>query len=127
MWQPRQGMEHNYIDGRTHVHHVHFYNSVTGGEHQVQLLLGPSACGVCGRPFEQSDLGSLDPLAETQAVLINLKANHDHLMAYIKRHGVPVMLGPLAHQVPDNQRHAVVSGNKMLLPPRLQHILEGKI
>lgn len=108
-WQVREGHEHNFIDGRTHVHHVHFFNRVTGGEHELQLLLGCPKCPACQRPFKQSDLSTLDPAAEINKTLSHLMANHNALMDYAARHGHAIRLGPLANHVPH--------GHKIVISP----------
>ena len=63
-WIVREGPEHNSIDGRTHIHHVHLVNKVTGGEHNIDLLLSAHSCPECQRPYTQNDLGHLDPAKE---------------------------------------------------------------
>jgi hypothetical protein len=118
-WAVRQGHEHNYIDGRTHVHHVHLFNQVTGGEHHIQLLLGAPSCRECGRPFAQSDLGGLDPAAEINAALETLQANHAAIMSYTAKHGHPIKLGPLATIVPAGHKVTTHGAAKMLHVPRL--------
>ena len=106
VWAVRPGHEHNHIDGRTHVHHIHLFNQVTGGEHHLQILLGVPQCRDCGRPFAQNDLGLVDPVAEINSALEALEANHQALASYAGTHGVKVKLGPLASLVP--QGHGVI-------------------
>lgn len=120
MWSVRQGHEHNYIDGRTHVHHVHLANAVTGGEFNLELLLGCSACPSCKRPFIQSDLSGLDPAAEINEALSDLMANHSALMEYAGKHGHPIRLGPLAEHLPAGHRITVHGGHRLLHAPRVQ-------
>lgn len=123
MWTVRPGHEHNYIDGRTHVHHVHLFNAVTGGEHNLELLLGCPSCPSCNRPFEQSDLSLLDPKAEIAGQIATLTQNHQALMAYINKHGHPVRLGPLATSVPGGHRISI-QGQIRMMHPRL--LIEGE-
>jgi hypothetical protein len=118
VWGVRPGPEHNYIDGRTHVHHVHLFNQVTGGEHNVDLLLGCAKCRECGRPYEQSDLGDLDPAKEVNNQLSILQQNHAALMKYAGNHGVPINLGPLASIIPQGHRVTAHLGSRMLHSPR---------
>lgn len=117
-WAVRPGPEHNHIDGRTHVHHVHLFNQVTGGEHNVDLLLGSPKCRECQRPFEQSDLGHLDPAAEINAVIETLLGNHAAIMEYAAKNGVPVRLGPLATFIPAGHKVTQHGALKMLHTPR---------
>ena len=114
MWNILEGPEHNFIDGRTHVHHVHLFNRVTGGEHEVQLLLHTPTCRECNRPFEQSDLSMLDPHAETEKVLKILHQNHGAIMDYVGQHGIPIRLGPKANLVLAGHK-TVIRGNTTLL------------
>jgi len=117
-WIVRPGAEHNHIDGRTHVHHVHLFNQVTGGEHNIDLLLASPTCPECRRPFAQSDLSHLDPAAEINAALETLNGNHAAIMNYAHRHGVPVALGKLASHVPSGHQVTIHGGIKMLHTPR---------
>jgi hypothetical protein len=117
-WAVRQGHEHNHIDGRTHVHQVHLFNQVTGGEHNLQLLLGVAKCRECGRPFAQSDLGGLDPAAEINAAIKTLAKNHQAIMAYAGKHGIPIKLGPLATLIPAGHKATHVGDVVMLHVPR---------
>jgi hypothetical protein len=119
-WAVREGAEHNYIDGRTHVHQVHLFNQVTGGEHNLSLLLGCPKCRDCGRPFAQSDLGTLDPAAEINTALEALKANHDALMKYAGKHQVPVRLGSLASVIPAGHRLILAGDTRLLHSPRVK-------
>jgi hypothetical protein len=117
-WGIRQGYEHNFIDGRTHVHHVHLFNQVTGGEHNVDLLLGCPKCRECGRPYAQDDLGHLDPAAEINAILETLSANHAAVLNYAGKHQIPVRLGALASIVPAGHKVSMAGIHKMLHAPR---------
>ena len=117
-WAVRPGYEHNHIDGRTHVHNVHLFNQVTGGEHNIHLLLGVTACRECHRPYEQSDLGQLDPAAEINKALEALMGNHDAVMEYAGRHGIPIAVGPLHSIIPDGHRVTAHPFGKMLHVPR---------
>ena len=103
---------------------LHLFNQVTGGEHHIQLLLGAPQCRECGRPFEQSDLGGLDPEAEINKALETLMGNHDAIMEYAGKHGVPINLGPLHCHVPDGHRvtmHVTSHGElKMMHVPRIE-------
>lgn len=119
MWAVRQGHEHNHIDGRTHVHHIHLFNQVTGGEHNIDLLLHAPECRECHRPFAQSDLGGLDPAAEINAALATLHANHAAIVAYAGKHGVPINLGPLAAVVPPDHRVTQHGAFRMLHVPKV--------
>ena len=119
-WAVRGGPEHNFIDGRTHVHQVHLFNHVTGGEHNLSLLLGCSTCRDCGRPFAQSDLGTLDPAAEINAALEALMANHDAIMKYAGKHQVHIRLGPLAHSAPSGHLVTPESGARFLRVARIK-------
>jgi len=118
-WKLRVGPEHNHVDGRTHVHHIHLFNQVTGGEHNLDLLLGTPKCPECNRPFAQSDLGSLDPAAEINKALETLQANHAAVMEYAGRHGVPVNLGPLASVLPMGHRITAHPFGRMLHVPKV--------
>ena len=118
-WAVRGGPEHNFIDGRTHVHQVHLFNQVTGGEHNLSLLLACPACRDCGRPFARSsDLGTLDPAAEINAALEALMANHDAIMKYAGKHQVHIRLGPLAHSAPAGHLVTPAIGERFLRVPR---------
>ena len=119
MWAVRSGHEHNHIDGRTHVHHVHMFNQVTGGEHNIDLLLGSPHCRECHRPFAQSDLGGLDPAAEINMALGDLMVNHAAIMEYAGKHGVPINLGPLASHIPAGHKITNHGPFKMLHVPRV--------
>jgi hypothetical protein len=119
MWELRQGHEHNHIDGRTHVHHVHLFNQVTGGEHHLQILLGCPKCRECGRPYEQNELGHLDPAAEINKALEALRGNHQALMTYAGRHGVPVRLGPLASHIPGGYKTTQHESMTLLHVPKV--------
>lgn len=118
MWEVRQGHDHNHIDGRTHVHHIHLFNQVTGGEHNIDLLLHAPECRECHRPFAQSDLGGLDPAAEINAALETLRANHDAIMDYAGKHGHPIKLGPLHCLIPDGHRVTQHGPFRMLHVPK---------
>jgi hypothetical protein len=118
MWNVLEGPHHNYIDGRTHVHHVHLFNQVTGGEHEIQLLLHTPVCRECNRPFPQSDLGGLDPYLTISQVLSDLTLNHGAIMKYIQKHGIPVKLGPKANYVPPSHKLTTHGEIRMLHPPR---------
>ena len=118
MWQVKDGHEHTYLDGRTHVHHVHLVNPVTGGEHEIQLLLGAPVCRECRRPFAQSHLSTLNPHAEIEKAIAALRENHDAVMAYIQKHGIPVRLGPLASHVPEGHRTTQHGSVRLLHPVR---------
>jgi hypothetical protein len=120
VWAVRQGPEHNHIDGRTHVHHIHLFNQVTGGEHNIDLLLGSPQCRECGRPFAQSDLGGLDPAAEINAALEMLHANHTAIMAYAGKHGVPIRIGPLHSLIPTGHKVTTHGALKMMHAPRVK-------
>lgn len=117
-WQVRPGHEHNSIDGRTHVHHIHLFNQVTGGEHNIDLLLGAPSCRECHRPFAQDSLGYLDPAAEINAALETLMGNHIAIMEYAGKHGVPIHLGPLHSHVPPGHKITTHPFGKMLHVPR---------
>jgi len=119
-WAVRSGPEHNFIDGRTHVHQVHLFNQVTGGEHNLSLLLGCPKCRDCGRPFAQSDLEKLDPAAEINAAIESLTVNHEAFMKYIGKHQVPVRLGPLARVVPQGHRLILSADAAFLHSPRVK-------
>ena len=117
-WAIRPGHEHNFIDGRTQVHHVHLFNQVTGGEHNIELLLGCPCCPSCKRPFEQSDLSLLDPNAEIEKHLGVLSGNHDALMGYIAKHGHPLRIGPLGTVLPEGHRTSRVGDHRYLHGPK---------
>ena len=116
-WSVRSGHEHNFIDGRTHVHHIHLFNQVTGGEHSLELLLGCPTCPACKRPFEQSDLSLLDPNAEVEKHLAILGKNHEALMAYASRGSHMIRVGPLANFVPYG--HKLHEATRMLQVPKM--------
>lgn len=103
VWALRQGPEHNHIDGRTHVHHIHLFNQVTGGEHNIQFLLHVPTCRECGRAFERKE-GALDIGAAISAEIGILEANHARVMTHAKASGVPIKLGELATIVPEGHR-----------------------
>jgi hypothetical protein len=115
-WAIRQGHEHNHVDGRTHVHHIHLFNQVTGGEHNIDLLLGTPMCPNCKRPFAQDGLGHLNPAAEIEAALEALQGNHAAIMEYVQIYRVPVLLGPLAAIVPPEHKLLSVGAHKFLHP-----------
>ena len=117
-WSVREGPLHNYIDGRTNVHHVHLVNQVTGGEHNIELLLGCPSCPVCKRPYAQSDLYNLDPAKEINDALTTLSTNHEAIMTYAQRHGHPIKLGPLASLVPSGHKITNHGDMRMLHVPR---------
>ena len=123
VWALRPGEEHNFIDGRTHVHHLHLFNQVTGGEHNIDVLLHAAKCRVCGRPFP--NLADGDTSATVASKILEelqiLEENHARLMAYAAKVGVPIRLGALASHVPHG--HSVVtlnSGGKLLRVPRIK-------
>ena len=113
-WALRQGPEHNHIDGRTHVHNIHLFNQVTGGEHNIQLLLHVPVCRECGRAFSKNDAGGLDLAAAIEAEIKILEANHVKVMAHAQASGVPIKLGPLATLVPDGYKVSFHGPYKML-------------
>lgn len=117
-WAIRPGPEHDHIDGRTHVHRVHLFNQVTGGEHNVELLLGSPVCRECRRPFEQDGVSGLDPAAEINSVLSVLQHNHNRILDYAGNHGVPIKLGPLATVIPQGHRVTNHGEQKMLHAPK---------
>lgn len=117
-WGIRPGYEHNFIDGRTHVHNIHLFNQVTGGEHNIHLLLGTPECRECHRPFAQSDLGNLDPAEEINQAIETLMGNHRAIMEYAGKHGVPINLGPLHSHVPDGHKITLHGDLKMMHVPR---------
>lgn len=117
-WQVRAGHDHNFIDGRTHVHHIHLFNQVTGGEHNLEILLGCPMCPTCRRPFEQSDLLGLDPASEINKALSILTFNHLALMGHAQRNSVPIRLGPLAEQVPLGHKITIHGDHRMLHTPK---------
>jgi hypothetical protein len=117
-WQLKEGHEHNHIDGRTHVHKIHLFNQVTGGEHHIQLLLGASACRECKRSFPQSDLSALDPYAAINEEIALLSENHRAIMAYSQLHNIPIRVGPLATVVPEGHRISIQNSIRVLHPPR---------
>lgn len=119
VWALRQGPEHNHIDGRTHVHHIHLFNQVTGGEHNIDLLLHVPACRECGRAFP----GSIFPVdaaltAEIQKQIGILEENHVNIMAYAAAAGLPIKLGQLASVKPPAHLVSLVGDMKMLHLPR---------
>lgn len=113
-WKLREGVEHNFIEGALHVHNIHLYNAVTGGEHNLHILLGAPTCRECKRPFAQDDLGHLDPATEINNALETLMANHNAVMEYAKRTGAPVRIGPLASHVPQGHKIVTHPFGKML-------------
>ncbi len=117
-WGIRPGHEHNHIDGRTHVHHVHLFNQVTGGEHNIDLLLGCPKCPSCQRPFAQSDLGGLDPAAEINAAIEALMENHAAIMEYAGKHRIPIGLGPLGSHIPPGHKVTNHGAFRMLHVPK---------
>lgn len=113
-WAIRPGHDHNHLDGRTHVHHIHLFNQVTGGEHNIDLLLGTPMCPNCKRPFAQEYLGHLNPDAEVEAALETLNNNHRAIMEYVQHYGVPILLGPLATIVPPGHKRVAVGNDHFL-------------
>ena len=118
MWQKKSGVEHDSICGRTLQHVIHTYNSVTGAEHNLQLLLKVPCCATCGRPFAQTDLGILDPQAEVTKALAALQENHEAIMEYARTHNVPILIGPLATVVPEGHRAITSRAGRSLILPR---------
>lgn len=118
MWQKRAGHEHDHIDGRTGVHVVRLHNPVTDGEHLLHILLGVDSCAHCKRPFPKDDLGAVDPKALVEDALAMLKANHDAVISYAEKHGIPVKLGPNASIVPEGHKVLQHGESKLLMPPR---------
>ena len=113
-WGIRPGYEHNFIDGRTHVHHIHFLNGVTGGEHEVQLVLGCPSCPTCKRPFARESLNVLNPIEEAQKAMDALEANYKALVDYVNRWKVPVRIGPLANIMLTDSRTLVIGDQQYL-------------
>jgi hypothetical protein len=117
-WQKRPGHEHDHIDGRTLQHNIRLYNSVTGGEHLLHLLLKTPCCATCNRPFPQSDLGFLDPRRALADALEMLNPNHAAILLYSQTHNIPILLGDLAGTVPDGHKAINAQGRRFLIPPR---------
>lgn len=117
MWQVKPGHLHNHIDGRTLQHQIHLINSVTGGEHRLQLMLRLPSCAVCRRPFPQSDLGLLDPGAALDEAMALLNPHHEAVLQYSQRHNVPILLGELASNVPAGHRLVKAADRRLLVPP----------
>lgn len=117
MWRVRGGPEHNFLDGRTLVHHIHLFNQVTGGEHNLELLLGNPSCAVCHRPFA-GVLGALDPAAHVEEALVQLRSNHDSVMAYLAAHKLPIRVGLLHEVTPNEMMPAEKNGVRFLIPFR---------
>ncbi len=121
VWAVRPGHEHNHIDGRTHVHHIHLFNQVTGGEHNIDLLLHVPTCRECGRAFPggESPIDLATAVApQIQKELAILEQNHADIMAYAAATGLPIKLGPLAHLRPTGHTVLAVGDLKMLQVPR---------
>ena len=121
VWAVRPGHEHNHIDGRTHVHHIHLFNQVTGGEHNIDLLLHAPKCRECGRAFPNG--ATPVDIAESVAVEIEnqfniLEANHAAIMDYAGRTGLPIRLGPLASHRPPGHAILLAGNLTMLRVPR---------
>jgi len=123
VWAVRPGHEHNHIDGRTHVHHIHLFNQVTGGEHNIDLLLHVPKCRECGRAFP-SGKAPVDIAASVAQDLQNefdvLEKNHAEIMAYAAAAGLPIKLGALASLRPPGHSLIAVGGLNMLRVPRLK-------
>lgn len=122
-WQKRPGHEHDHIDGRTLQHNIRLFNSVTGAEHNLHLLLKTPSCPTCNRPFAHADAGfrepgDLDPRAELEQALALLNPNHAAILEYSKRHNIPILLGDLAGTVPDGHKAINAQGRRFLIPPR---------
>ncbi len=116
MWQKKPGHDHDHVDGRTHTHNIHLFNSVTGAEHNIHILLGVDGCPTCGRAYPKNDLGHIDPKAIVDEALAMLRENHAAVLAYAERHNIPVKVGPLHALIPDG--HKLHQG--MLVPARRQ-------
>lgn len=133
-WQKRPGHEHDHIDGRTLVHNIRLFNSATGAEHNLHLLLKTPCCATCRRPWSQQDYATflginpkkldpwgpsgLDPRAKLQEALALLNPNHAAILEYSKRHNIPILLGDLAGTVPDGHKAINAQGRRFLIPPR---------
>lgn len=115
MWQKKPGPDHNYIDGRTMQHNIHLFNSVTGGEHNLHILLKSDCCAVCKRPFNQGHAATTDPGAELEAALAMLQPNHAAILDYSRKHNVPILIGELASTVPETHRLVTSAGRKLLV------------
>jgi len=120
MWHIPNDEEHNHIDGRTHEHHIHMVNDVTGGQHDIILRLGVDSCPHCKRPYPKDDLGQLDHIQAIQEALEMLEKNHAAVMDYAAQRGIPIKVGPLHSRVPNGHRLAQSGKHKMLIPPRKQ-------
>lgn len=90
MWKKKAGPEHDHIDARTGIHHIHLDNPVTGGEHHLLIPLRAETCPHCSRPHPQDDLGAVDPKAVVQEALDMLTANHKAVLDYAAKHGIHV-------------------------------------
>jgi len=118
MWQKKAGHEHDHVDGRTHTHHIHLFNSVTGAEHNIHIQLGLPSCPTCGRAYPTDDIGNLDPKSIVQAEVQALQERHGALLAYAEKHGIAVKVGDLHSVVPDSHKAIQVGAHKMLMPQR---------
>lgn len=117
-WHIPPGEENNFIDGRTHEHHVRFVNQVTGGEHHLIIRLGVDACPHCSRAHSKDDLGFADPHAIVQQEMEMLEANHAALMDYSDKHGVSIRVGEHHTYAPEGRKLIQRHGERHLTPPR---------
>ena len=121
VWAVRPGLEHNHIDGRTHVHHIHLFNQVTGGEHNIDLLLHVPKCRECGRAFPGTAIPALPAIkGAIQAEFEILEKNHAEIMAYAAATGIPIKMGILASLKLPGHTVIPVGDTKMLQVPRLK-------
>lgn len=124
MWQKAAGHHNDHIDGRTGVHHITLENTATGGVHHLQIPLGAEVCPECSRAHHRDDLGGVDPKEVVAAELEMLAANHDALVDYAARHGVPIKSTALEPTVPfgfrASQPSTKAQGHIFLHPPAKQ-------
>lgn len=117
MWQKRSGHENDHVDGRTGQHFICLENTATGGEHHLYIRLGAEGCAHCRRPFPKDDLDAVDPKAVIREALDMLTKNHEALLAYAEKHGVPIHTSLVSPRIPDGFR-LVNAAKKMLFASR---------
>ena len=91
MWTKMHGPAHEFIDGETGAHVQRLRNLETGAEHITQIMVGHSACPLCGvssAPAEPA--AGIDPHAKVEADLAMLNGIHVEMKAYAAKHGLTI-------------------------------------
>ena len=77
-----------YLDLNSGFHVVKLRDGKT--EHVVQIAIGHDSCPACGAVHPKDNLGELDPKAAVATVNEALNASQANMLAYARKHGVPI-------------------------------------